>query len=761
MESQGQKKFIIIIINRVNKTIVFLLICCTFIVNAQQKPSQDLKVGIVLSGGGAKGLAHIGVLKIIDSLGVRIDYIASTSMGAVIGSLYASGYSGKQIDSIFKKVDFDDIISDNLPRAAKTFYERENEEKNALTLPFEKFKIKLPSAISSGQNNYNLLSRLTLHVSDIDDFSKLPIPFFCIATNIETGQAVILDKGNLAQAVTASSAFPSLFKPIIINNQILIDGGVVNNYPIDELKAKGVDIIIGVDVQDDLARRKDLTSATDILFQINNFRTINEMKLKSKKTDVYIKPNIDDFSVVSFRRGEEIVKNGEKAAQQNISALKDIAAKQSSERQYFKINQVPDSLKINNIIIKGNKNYTRSYILGKLKIKANEKISYKHFTDGVNNIVATHNFDNFTYKLSSDDSTTEEFDLYIKVVESEITTFLKLGVHYDDLYKSAVLINVTKKRVLFNNDVVSFDFILGDNVRYNFDYFIDKGFYWSIGLKSRYNTFNKNINASLILDENEIITTGLNKIDVELSDQMNQFYLQTLFRKYFALTLGVEHKRLKITSETFIDNNTTEEETTFEKSDFISLYGKLKFDSYDNKHFPKKGFLFDGDFHLYLSSSDFNNNFSQFSITKAKLGFVFSVSNKLAVNIGSQGGFKIGNDLNNSLNFALGGYGNNFINNFISFYGYDYLSITGSGFVKGMIDVDYEIFKNQHLIFSVNFANVGDNIFDNGNWFSSPDYTGYAIGCSTETFLGPIEIKYSWTPDTRSGQWFFNLGFWF
>ena len=743
-----------------NKTIVFLLICCTFIVNAQQKPSQDLKVGIVLSGGGAKGLAHIGVLKIIDSLGVRIDYIAGTSMGAVIGSLYASGYSGKQIDSIFKKVDFDDIISDNLPRAAKTFYERENAEKYALTLPFEKFKIKLPSAISSGQNNYNLLSRLTLHVCDIDDFSKLPIPFFCIATNIETGQAVILDKGNLAQAVTASSAFPSLFKPIFINNQILIDGGVVNNYPIDELKAKGVDIIIGVDVQDDLASRKDLTSATDILFQINNFRTINEMKLKSKKTDVYIKPNIDDFSVVSFRRGEEIVKNGEKAAQQNISALKDIAAKQSSERQYFKISQVPDSLKINNIIIKGNKNYTRSYILGKLKIKANEKISYKHFTDGVNNIVATHNFDNFTYKLSSD-STTEEFDLFIEVIESEITTFLKLGVHYDDLYKSAVLINVTKKRILFNNDVVSFDFILGDNVRYNFDYFIDKGFYWSIGLKSRYNTFNKNINASLILDEDEIITTGLNKIDVKLSDQTNQLYLQTLFRKDFALILGVEHKRLKITSETFIDNNTTEEETTFENSDFISLYGKLKFDTYDNKHFPKKGFLFDGDFHLYLSSSDFNNNFSQFSIAKAKLGFVFSLSNKVAVNIGSQGGFKIGNDLNNSLNFALGGYGNNFINNFISFYGYDYLSITGSGFVKGMIDVDYEIFKNQHLIFSANFANVGDDIFDNGNWFSSPDYTGYAIGCSTETFLGPIEIKYSWTPDTRSGQWFFNLGFWF
>ncbi|MBN4070530.1 patatin, partial [Olleya sp. AH-315-F22] len=224
--------------------------------------------------------------------------------------------------------------------------------------------------------------------------------------------------------------------------------------------------------------------------------------------------------------------------------------------------------------------------------------------------------------------------------------------------------------------------------------------------------------------------------------------------------LGVEHKRLKISSETFIDN-INEEETTFENSDFFSLFGKLKFDTYNNKYFPKDGFLFEGDFHLYLSSSNFNNDFSQFSIAKAKIGYAFSLSNKLAVNIESHGGFKIGEDSNNSLSFALGGYGNNFINNFVTFYGYDYISITGSGFVKGTINIDYEMFKNQYLIFSANYANVGDDIFDSGNWFSSPNYSGYAIGYSVESFLGPIEVKYSWTPDTRSGKWFFNLGFWF
>ena len=743
-----------------NKFFTFLLLLFVCMLNAQQQSNEDVKVGLVLSGGGAKGLAHIGALKIIDSLGIRVDYIAGTSMGSVIGSLYASGYTGKQIDSIFKKVNFDDVISDNLPRASKTFYERDNSEKYAIKLPFEKLKIKLPSGLSSGQNNFNLLSRLTLHVCDVDDFSKLPIPFFCIATNIETGEEVVLDKGNLAQAITASSAFPSLYKPIIIDNQILIDGGVVNNYPIDELKAKGVDVIIGVDVQDNLASRINLTSAPDILFQINNFRTINEMKIKSKKTDIYIKPDIDDFSVISFSEGKKIIINGEKAARNKITSLKKIAAKQSSKRQDYKVSQAPDSLQINNIFIKGNKNYTRSYILGKLKIKSNKKTSYKHFASGVNNITATHSFDNFTYKLLPS-NTQAGFDLHVKVVESETTTFIKLGLHYDDLYKSAALINVTKKRTLFSNDVASFDFILGDNVRYNFDYFIDKGFYWSVGLKSRYNTFNKNINPSLILDENEIIIQDLNKIDIELSDQTNQFFLQTLFRKDFALTLGVEHKRLKITSETFIDTNSNSEETTFEKSDFFSIFGKLKLDTYNNKYFPKEGFLFDGNFHLYVSSSDFNNNFSQFSIAKAKIGYAFSLSNKLAVNVVSQGGFKIGDDSNNSLNFALGGYGNDFINNITSFYGYDYISIIGSGFVKGVVDIDYEMFKNQHLIFSANFANVGDDIFDNGNWFSTPEYSGYAIGCSTETFLGPIEVKYSWSPETSDGNWFFNIGFWF
>ncbi|WP_245925568.1 patatin-like phospholipase family protein [Algibacter marinivivus] len=743
-----------------NPIILTLFLIASLSAKAQNEVKENTrpKVGLVLSGGGAKGLAHIGVLKVIDSLGVKIDYVAGTSMGSIIGALYASGYSGKQLDSIFQNVDFDKIINDDLPRSSTAFSERDNMEKYAVKLPFNDFKIKLPSALSRGQNTYGLLLKLLIHVNQVDDFSKLPIPFFCIATNIETGKQVILDKGNLTQSIMASGALPSLFQPVTINDDILIDGGVVNNYPIDELRAKDIDIVIGVDVQDGLASREELTSAPEVLIQINNFRTINAMKSKVKKTDIYIKPNIKDFNVVSFNQGNAIIKSGKIAALLKLNTLKEVATKKPFINQKTKLKPI-DSLTINNTQVVGNKNYTRAYVLGKLKIRNNEKISYKDFGKGVNNLIATNNFDAFTYQLK-DTPNKEGYNLIANVKESEVNTFLKLGIHFDDLYKSAALINLTKKQLFFKNDVGSLDVILGDNVRYNFEYLIDKGFYWSVGIKSRYNQFRKNINAQLVLDDAQMMTTGLNKLDVKLRDQTNQVYLQTLFRRDFSLSLGLEHKRLEINSET-ISGDDPDEDFLLEKTDYISLFGNLKLDTYDNKYFPKRGVYFNGDLNIYLNASGFVEDFEDFSIAKADIGYAFSASDKLAFNFKTSGGFKLGDKSNQTLDFALGGYGNNLINNFIPFLGYDFISLTGNSYVKASVIGDFEAFKNHHLTFEANWANVNDNIFDTGEWFTLPDYRGYALGYAIETFLGPIQTKYSYSPEQKEGTWFFNIGFWF
>ena len=260
------------------------------------------KIGLVLSGGGAKGFAHIGVLKVLEQTGIKIDYIGGTSMGAVVGGLYASGYNAAQIDSIVKVTNFDNLLIDYIPRSSKSFYEKRNDELYALVLPFNNFKIGVPQSLSKGVFNYNLYNKLTLHVRHIRDFNQFPTPFFCMATDIEKGQQVFLDKGVLAQALLASSALPSVFSPVILNGNLLVDGGVTNNYPIEEMRKLGADIIIGVDVQNGLRDRTQLNDATKILFQITNLDMIERMKLHSKRTDIYIKPDIKDYGAVSFEK---------------------------------------------------------------------------------------------------------------------------------------------------------------------------------------------------------------------------------------------------------------------------------------------------------------------------------------------------------------------------------------------------------------------------------------------------------------------------
>lgn len=717
-------------------------------------------MGLVLSGGGAKGLAHIGVLKEIEKAGVRVDYIGGTSMGAIIGALYASGYTAHQLDSIFNELDFETLIRDDVPRRAKTFYEKEDDEKYALTFPFDDFQLRFPSAISKGQNVYNLLSRLLLHVKDVEDFNDLPIPFLCIATDVEKGKQVVLNKGYLPRMIAASGALPSLFSPVNIDDTIYVDGGVVNNYPIDEVKALGADIIIGVDVQDTLRSRDKLKSALDVLLQINNYRTIEGMAKKRKKTDVYINPKIDEFSVVSFDQGRKIIEAGENAANNIASQLNNIALQQNPKQNEPIIFADNTSIFIDKVLVTGNENYTSSYILGKLKLKTPSLVSYQDFSDGVNNLSTTGNFNGIDYTFVNNPEKEDHYVLHFDVKESNFKTSIRLGAHYDNLYKSAALINITRKRLITNNDIVSLDFIVGDNIRYNFNYYIDKGYYWSIGLNSKFSFFEKNIGLDFIEGEIEIPEDfQLNKIGLTYEDLTNQLFLQTVFRRVFQLGLGAEHKWLKYLSETIGLDEDNNPRTLFENTNYFSAYGILKYDTLDNKFFPSSGMFFDGDFHWYLFAEGLNNDFEPFSIAKAKAGYAHRFNSKISGNISTEGGLKIGSTTTSSLDFLLGGYGYVPTTNLIPMFGYEALELRGDTYLKTTVNLDYEFARKNHLVLSGNIANVGDDLFGNGDWIKKIQYSGVSLGYGLETFLGPMELKYSYSPDSGESIWYVSAGF--
>ena len=629
--------------------------------------------------------------------------------------------------------------------------EKRNDEIYALTLPFNNFKLGLPSGLSKGLYNFNLMSRLTQHVSDVRDFDKLPIPFLCIATDVETGEQIVLDEGILAQAIIASGALPTLYSPVEINGRLLIDGGVVNNYPIEELKNRGIDFIIGIDVQDGLKNREQLKDVTAVLSQINNFSMIEKMEGKRSLTNIYIKPDIKGFSVVSFDKGQEIIKKGNEKANEFIKEL--LPLRNIDERPTtFKVIK-NDSIFIRDITFNKLENFTRAYVLGKLKIKRNTKIPMTQIEKGISNLNATQNFSAISYSFEKTQSG-ERLALNLK--ENKSNTFLKFGIHYDDLYKSGALINYTHKKLIAKNDVASLDVILGDNFRYNFDYYIDNGFYWSFGFNSKFNSFNRNIATDFA---NGIIFTdlGINSVNIDFTDITNQAYVQTIFAQKFSFGAGLEFKYLNIKSET-LENSTP----IFDKSNYLSAFGYLKYDSFNQKYFPKKGWSFSGDLKTFLYSSDYTNLFERFSIARADAGIVFEPIKRTTIKLQTEGGFAIGERTISFFDFVLGGYGFVSVNNIKPFMGYDFLSLAGDSYVKGTITADYEIYKKHHINFTANFANVGNRIFEHTeDWLSKPKYTGYGVGYGMESIIGPLEIKHSWSPETKDHHTWFSVGFWF
>ncbi|MCK5908029.1 MAG: patatin-like phospholipase family protein, partial [Flavobacteriales bacterium] len=244
---------------------------------AQRKKAfsqEDVKVGVVLSGGGAKGVAHVGVLRMIEEAGVRVDYIGGTSMGAIVAALYSVGYSVDDLDSIIRVLDMSKMVDGVIPRRHLTYFEKTYEGETFVSVPVKNWSVGLPQGMSNGQSVIDAFTELTREYPGHQDFNKLPIPLVIMATDIVTGESVEFHEGNIPLVMRASSSFPSLFNPIEIDDRLLVDGGVMNNFPVQEVKNMGADVIIGVSVEDGLYKKEDLTSMMTIIEQITSFKMV-------------------------------------------------------------------------------------------------------------------------------------------------------------------------------------------------------------------------------------------------------------------------------------------------------------------------------------------------------------------------------------------------------------------------------------------------------------------------------------------------------
>ena len=295
------------------------------------QPAGHLRIGLVLSGGGARGTAHVGVLKVLDALHVKVDAIAGTSMGAVVGGLYASGMSGEQVERLMRSVDWADAFRDRPPRADRSWRRKQEDRDYLVNLPlgFRGRQLLIPNGLIQGQKLTQILREATLPVAAIRDFDRLPIPFRAVATDLETGAAVILHDGDLTTAMRASMAAPGVISPVERDGRLLVDGGLVENLPIDIARAMGVDVLIVVDAGFPLQPRERLNSLTSVSNQalaILVQRDVRRQRATLGPSDVLIEPGLEGFASYDFRAVSRALQAGELAAQAQAPRLAALAA---------------------------------------------------------------------------------------------------------------------------------------------------------------------------------------------------------------------------------------------------------------------------------------------------------------------------------------------------------------------------------------------------------------------------------------------------
>jgi len=444
------------------------------------RPASDTggkpKIGLVLSGGGARGAAHIGVLKALEKMDISIDMIAGASMGAIIGGLYASGYSAAEVEQIVHDIDWRHIFDDRTERKDRQFRQKRVSDDRLMNfkLGFKDGKIIFPKGLIKGQKLILQLKELTYPVQNIEDFNRLPIPFRAVATDIETGQAVILDQGDLGLALFASMSIPALLPPVEIDGRLLVDGGVANNLPIDIVRKMGADFIIVVDVGSPLLQKDDIESVlkvTDQLIRLlgrnNSLRQIDDLK-KSDIDHVIIRPDLGEITTGDFMKIAAAIPRGTEAAMAFEEKLKPYATIAGLHLVTHKLDPVIDFVRIKN-----NTRLSDKVILKHLDIKTGLPLSPAELNEKIARVYGLDAFERVSYELIEEDGRT---GLLIDAKGNSIgKNHIRFGLLLSDNLKGdssySLLSNLTMTEINDLGAELRFDAEIGENLLLSGEYY--------------------------------------------------------------------------------------------------------------------------------------------------------------------------------------------------------------------------------------------------------------------------------------------------
>lgn len=459
------------------------LLVLSFLFSNTAAQEKDLKLGLTLSGGGAKGLAHIGVLKVLEEEGIEPQFISGTSMGSIVGGLYAIGYTADDLVKVAYSIPWLEYFNDDVPRNAQPIESKEAAEHYQFSFPVIDGKIQFPKGFIQGAKMSMLLSRLTLPVHQTENFDDFVIPFRCLATDLITGEGHVFSKGFLPDAMRASACIPTVFEPIEVDDKTLIDGMFVRNLPVEDVQKMGADAVIAVDVGAPLSTKEELTSFVGVLGQTTSFAMVQSTEEQQKLADVLVVPEVNSIGALDFSNVDTLIALGEAAARKMLPQIRELKQKlrltQQSPTKRKESLFIPDTITITSIQFDGDKISDKTTLLRLLKIKPPHVLSQERLTEKLIGLYASGFFTYVDYRLLKEE---DGYKLLVRTKHSS-NIYLRTGGFYDSNINAAILLNGTFRNWLIKGSRLALDLRISETPGLFVDYLIHTNTRPNFGLR--------------------------------------------------------------------------------------------------------------------------------------------------------------------------------------------------------------------------------------------------------------------------------------
>ncbi|HUX97816.1 MAG TPA: patatin-like phospholipase family protein [Bacteroidales bacterium] len=710
--------------------------------NSQDHPLRP-SVGLVLSGGGAHGIAHLGVIMVIEEAGLRPDCISGTSMGSIIGGMYATGYTADSLFRLLKAVNWNEMLSNRMSEDRIVFPEKPRFYNSIISLSVKKNKVNIPSGLNNGQLIENSLSYYTWPVADINDFSRLPIPFTCNATDIVTYKKINFNQGYLSDAIRASFSVPSIFTAHEIDTLLLLDGGLIRNFAASEAKEMGADILIGSYVGFEKNSVEKLQTMPGILEQIAMFRSLEDFNEEKKLVNILVKPAVERFSVSDFNNVDSLVHAGYVAAVPFREKFRKLADSLNSFGEQaelpFLLNK--NTYTFDKIEITGNKVYSTEQIAGVLDVKAGEVVERDFLTKRIELLYGRSWFDKVKYRIiPRNDSLILAIDC-----KEKPRAMIYGSVHYNNSLQSGLILGFTLKNLPVRRTVIDLNSYMGKYYRVKTGILQYLGRNQKFGLTMNYlidNTlfpwFEHNNETGNTLSKNQSFNAGIN----------NYIGLNN------AITLSGSYHETNLKPD-FISNNSIINYSY----DYWASDLKFSRNTLNNIHFPDKGIIIDitaGVSKLRYASQNTGNTEipltynpeykpENFYTIRAGIRQYFSRGKRTTFSIGFETLYITDTDSLSSKNnfFLLGGIQSDTRRSLLM-TGFNPNEIKVRRMSILRTELDIEFVRDLHINVMADLAAMEDNNYP----YELIVLSGYGFGIGYNSIIGPVKagIMYGVSP---------------